>query len=89
MSHCHADLDLLLRGALGLALGWWVSGVGKDDGTRPSEDCGGVSGHECLLEILTYPQDEGCEYIVDWLGGEFERNAMDLAAVTEELGCLR
>jgi len=38
----------------------------------PPEDCGGVPGYENLLEVISDPENEEYEDMIEWLGGEFE-----------------
>ena len=54
------------------------------DGQRacPPEDCGGPSGYERFLEAIRDPEDdEHDEYLV-WVGGSFDAEAFDAAAVS-------
>ena len=61
------------------------------DGERacPPEDCGGFPGYEELLEILRDPDHPEHEERVDWLGGRFDSEAFDLAAVNRRLRALK
>ena len=38
----------------------------------PPEDCGGVWGYQDLLEILSNPDDERYDEMMEWLGGGFD-----------------
>lgn len=38
----------------------------------PPEDCGGIGGYEALLEVISDPDDEEYEEMMEWLGGEFD-----------------
>lgn len=51
----------------------------------PPEDCGGFPGYEGLLEILRDPDHPEHEDRLDWLGGPFDPEAFDLAAVNRKL----
>lgn len=50
------------------------------DGQRacPPEDCGGVPGYYHLLECLSDPNHLEHEDMADWLGGDFDAEALDL-----------
>jgi hypothetical protein len=60
------------------------------DGQRraPPEDCGGVSGYAHLLEVLTDPDDDEHADMVKWVGGSFDPERFDLAAVNADLRAL-
>ena len=51
----------------------------------PPDDCGGVPGYFNLLEILAGPADEERESMVEWLGGEFDPEHVDIADINTEL----
>ena len=53
--------------------------------SRPPEDCGGVPGYEELLEVIRDPEHEEYEEMMLWLGGSFDPEAFDLAAVNDAL----
>ncbi len=57
------------------------------DGARagPPDDCGGVPGYFNLLEVLAGPTSEDRESMIDWLGGEFDPEAVDLAVINADL----
>lgn len=57
------------------------------DGKRaaPPEDCGGVWGYASLLEILSDPNHEEHESMLEWIGGEWDAEAFDSDAVNREL----
>ena len=61
------------------------------DGQRacPPEDCGGFPGYEDLLEILRDPDHPEHEERLEWLGGRFDPEAFDLAAVNRKLSRLK
>jgi hypothetical protein len=51
----------------------------------PPEDCGGVWGYYELLEVLRDPEHEEYEERLEWLGGEFDPEALDLEEVNARL----
>ncbi len=51
----------------------------------PPEDCGGPWGYEHLLEVLSDPDDEEHEELLDWVGEDFDPENFDLEAVTKDL----
>ena len=51
----------------------------------PPEDCGGLGGYANLLKTLGNKNDPERAELVEWLGGEFDATAFDLAAVNREL----
>ena len=57
------------------------------DGARacPPEDCGGPHGYERLLSVLADPTDPEHDELLEWVGGEFDPDAFDLAATNEVL----
>lgn len=55
-------------------------------GACPPEDCGGIGGYEDLLAALRDPKHEQHDEIVEWVGGDFDPEAFDLAAVNKALG---
>lgn len=57
------------------------------DGARacPPEDCGGASGYERLRSVLADPADPEHDELLEWVGGEFDPEAFDLALVNELL----
>jgi hypothetical protein len=57
------------------------------DGARacPPEDCGGTSGYEHLLDVLADPTDPEHAELLEWVGGEFDPDAFDLAATNAAL----
>ena len=69
-----------------------LAGVGADtphllDGARacPPEDCGGPWGYQHLLEAPADPSDPEHTDLKDWLDGEFDAEAFDLAGTNELL----
>ena len=51
----------------------------------PPEDIGGVWGYETFLEAVADPEHPEHEDYVEWVGGAFDAEAFDLAAVNEAL----
>jgi Plasmid pRiA4b ORF-3-like protein len=54
---------------------------------RPPEDCGGPWGYGDLLEAIKNPGKN--PELLEWVGGEFDPERFDLAAVNEELAAVR
>lgn len=57
------------------------------DGARacPPEDCGGVYGYEDLLETIRDPKHDRHEEMLEWVGAEFDPEALDLKATNKAL----
>ncbi len=55
----------------------------------PPEDCGGVMGYYHLLVALSDADHEEHDTMVEWVGGKFDHDAFDVAAVNRELKRLR
>jgi hypothetical protein len=55
----------------------------------PPEDCGGVWGYQELLKTIADPGHEDYESMLEWLGGGFDSEMLDLGKVNEELKPLR
>ncbi|HVA65373.1 MAG TPA: plasmid pRiA4b ORF-3 family protein [Elusimicrobiota bacterium] len=55
-------------------------------GACPPEDCGGIGGCEDLLAALRDPKHEQHDEMVDWVGGDYDPKAFDLAAANKALG---
>lgn len=55
----------------------------------PPEDCGGVTGYYDLLVALSDEEHEDHESMLEWVGGQFDPNAFDVAAVDRALKRLR
>lgn len=53
------------------------------DGARhcPPEDCGGAYGYQDFLRIIADPKDEEHESTLEWVGGSFDPEEFDPAAV--------
>lgn len=54
----------------------------------PPEDVGGVWGYEGFLEAIADPEHEEHESYLEWIGGEFDPEAFDLAEVNAALAAL-
>jgi hypothetical protein len=59
---------------------------GKRD--RPPEDCGGAPGYRNFLEAIRDPGHEEHAAMLEWVGGSFDAEAFDLAAVNRALVAL-
>ena len=61
------------------------------DGKRacPPEDCGGPPGYAYLLEALADPEHEEHDSMIEWIGGEFDPEAFDVAEVNQALWRMR
>jgi hypothetical protein len=55
----------------------------------PPEDCGGVWGYERLLEVISDPDDEEHESMIEWLSGSFDPEYFSVDEVTEELKAIK
>jgi hypothetical protein len=55
----------------------------------PPEDCGGVGGYEGFLEAIRDPEHPEHRDMLDWIGGDFDPEEFDIAAVNRELKRLR
>jgi len=53
--------------------------------SAPPEDCGGIWGYEEFLGAIGDPKHPEHEEMLEWVGGEFDPEAFDLAAVNREL----
>jgi hypothetical protein len=51
----------------------------------PPEDCGGTSGYAQLLEVMQNPRHDDYESMLEWLGGAFAPEAVDLQKINLEL----
>ena len=52
---------------------------------RPPEDCGGPPGYRSFLEAIGDPTHEEHGAMLEWVGGSFDPEAFDLAAVNRAL----
>jgi len=55
----------------------------------PPEDCGGVPGYEDLLETLKHPKRAEYREMMEWLGGSFDPEAVDLDKINRTLRKLK
>lgn len=55
----------------------------------PPEDCGGIPGYYDLLEIIKDPGDPEYEEIMDWLGGSFDPDRLDIKKINSALQKIR
>jgi hypothetical protein len=55
----------------------------------PPEDCGGIWGYGSFLETITDPNHPDHEDMLEWVGGSFDPEAFDLAAVNDRLQSMR
>lgn len=51
----------------------------------PPEDCGGLGGYQHVLEIISNPEDEEYESMLEWLGGKYDPEEFDLLAVNRKM----
>ena len=52
---------------------------------RPPEDCGGPPGYQNFLEAVRDPGHEEHAAMLEWVGGSFDPEAFDIAAVNRAL----
>ena len=57
----------------------------KGKGACPPEDVGGIWGYQQPLERIADPQNPEREELLEWAGGEFDPNALDIEAINEAL----
>lgn len=55
----------------------------------PPEDCGGIWGYAEFLKAIRNPRHSEHEEMLEWVGGEFDPEALDLEEINEALGELR
>ncbi|VVB87069.1 Plasmid pRiA4b ORF-3-like protein [uncultured archaeon] len=48
----------------------------------PPEDCGGIGGYYDLLEIISDPENEEYEEMMEWVGGKFDPEHFDVKEVS-------
>ncbi len=56
---------------------------------RPPEDCGGPWGYREFPEAIGYPAHEEHQAMLEWVGGNFDPEALDLAVVNRALAALQ
>lgn len=54
-------------------------------GACPPEDCGGPGGYQHLLEVLKNPNDEEYKEMLEWVGGDFDPEALDIEEINQQL----
>ena len=52
---------------------------------RPPEDCGGPWGYQDFLEAIGDPKHEERDAMLEWVGGAFDPEVFDLAALNKRL----
>ena len=55
----------------------------------PPDDCGGPWGYVEFLEAIHDSRNEQHEEMLDWIGGEFDPEEFDLAAVNQRLAAVK
>jgi hypothetical protein len=55
---------------------------------RPPEDCGGMPGYREFIRAIRDPRHEEHESMLEWVGGRFDPEGFDLAAVNRGLVAL-
>jgi len=55
----------------------------------PPEDCGSTTGYYHLLVAISDPDHEDHDAMLEWVGGKFDPNTFDVAAVDQALKRLR
>ena len=55
----------------------------------PPEDCGGFTGYANFLEAIRDPDHPEHENLLNWIGGPFDPEAFDLAAMNRKLRLLK
>ncbi len=48
----------------------------------PPEDCGGIGGYYNLLEIISDPENEEYEEMMEWVGGKYDPEHFDVKEVS-------
>ena len=61
----------------------------KGERACPPEDCGGPYGYPYFLDKIQDPEHDEHEETLEWVGGEFDPEELDLDEVNEELRHLR
>lgn len=51
----------------------------------PPEDCGGIWGYEHLLEVISNPEHEEHEEMLEWIGEEFDHEKFGIEQVNKNL----
>lgn len=58
------------------------------EGNCPPEDCGGVPGYYHMLEVLKKPKSKEYKELIEWLGGKYDPDHIDIAEINEMLSDL-
>ena len=51
----------------------------------PPEDCGGPWGYSEFLDAIQHPEHDQHEEMLEWVGGEFDPEKLDLEGVNREM----
>jgi hypothetical protein len=57
----------------------------KGKGACPPEDCGGVWGYADFLDAIQDPKHEEHESMLEWIGGEFDPDKLDVDLINKAL----
>jgi hypothetical protein len=55
----------------------------------PPEDCGGIWGYAGFIEAIRDPQHPEHDDTLEWIGGDFDPEQLDLDAINQELSRIR
>ena len=55
----------------------------------PPEDCGGIWGYSDFLDAIQNPDHEEHESMLEWIGGEFDPDALDIKLINNHLKALK
>lgn len=61
----------------------------KGKRASPPEDCGGVGGYYHLLEAISDPRHPDHDYLLDWVGGEFDPEKFDRDEINRQLSKIK
>ncbi|MCX6246166.1 MAG: plasmid pRiA4b ORF-3 family protein [Bacteroidetes bacterium] len=54
----------------------------------PPEDCGGIPGYTNMLKTLKHPGTYEYEELIEWLGGKFDPECIDISMINASLALL-
>ena len=57
--------------------------------SAPPEDCGGKSGYKTFLEAISDPNHPDHDWMLEWVGGEFDPERFDLENINKLLAKVR